>query len=130
MATLTITGVGSHDYSTDVLSNIDVIKFHTIKSLTIKFHTASFSAAQFDNVQISTAVNITYDNNPDRLVVFGATNFSASAWTFTNFDTFDSFGWVQIGGTAGNDTITGSSVTDVIRGLGGDDVLDGGGWRH
>jgi Ca2+-binding RTX toxin-like protein len=128
MATLTVTGVRSHDYSTDVLSNIDEIKFHTTKSPTMKLHTARFSAAQFDNVQISTAVNITGDqnHNHDRVVIFGATNFSASAWTFTNFDTFDHFGWLEIGGTDGNDTITGSSVTDIIRGSGGDDVLDGG----
>jgi hypothetical protein len=88
MATLTLTGARSQDHSTDVLSNIDAIKFHTSGGLRTLF-SARFSAAQFDNVQISTAVNITWDNNRDGLDIFGATNFSASAWTFTNFGAFD-----------------------------------------
>ena len=75
MATITLTGVRSHDYSTDVLSNIDVIKFHTTKSTTIKYHTARFSAAQFDNVHISTAVNIIGDNNADRVLYLGLRTF-------------------------------------------------------
>lgn len=117
MATLTLTGSGSQDHSADTLAGVDVIQFDTSGALTV-----IFSAAQFDDVQISNSVTLTFDNNPNFFLINDAANFSAAAWTVTNFNAAS---LIQISGTLGNDTITGSSQTDFVLAGGGDDVIDG-----
>jgi serralysin len=120
MATLTLTGSGSQDHTTDALNGIDAIEFNTSGALTV-----FFDAAQFDDAQISTSVSLTFDNNADFFEVTNAANFSAAAWTVTNFDA--AIHLIVIFGTTGNDNITGSSQTDFLLGGSGDDVIDGGG---
>jgi len=119
MATLTI--IGSHDYTNDVLVNITDITFNTSF-----LATATFDRAQFDNVQISTSVHITADANINIITVKMSNpgTFSAAGWTFTNWTT--GVDAVLIPGSAGADTITGSSSDNFITGGGGADTLTGG----
>jgi len=119
MATLTITG--SHDYTNDVLVNITDITFNTSATAF-----ATFDPAQFDNVQISTSVHITADANLNFIIVEMSNpgTFSAAGWTFTNWTT--GVDAVFIPGSAGADTITGSSSDNFITGGGGADTLTGG----
>ena len=121
MATLTVNA--THDYSGDSLADVTDIVFDTAADNT----QATFAAAQFDNVQISQSVVVTGDD--DKLCRFIVENisgtFSVTAWTFSVLA--PSFIFLQLAGSGGADTITGSS--DVINALlGGDgaDTLIGG----
>lgn len=93
-------------------------------SQTQSLATATFTASQFDNVNISTAVTVVGSLGTNRIVINGATDFSASRWNFSgwlpNSDT------ITINGTARNDVLTGSSQRDTINGFDGADQIRGG----
>lgn len=121
MAT-TLTVTADHDYSAETLNDIDAITFNTSGTV----H-ATFAASQFDDVVISTSVQITGDANPNRIVVLmtSAGAFSAAGWSFSAWSPGD---FLSINGSAGADTITGSSLSQLnsITGGGGADTLLGG----
>lgn len=117
MATLTVTE--SHDYTNNVLVNITDITFNTATSIP----QANFSAAQFDNIQISQTVHITGDSNFDQFIVSIAGAFSAAGWTFTSWPIGARVLFV---GSAGADTITGSSQQNTFFGGDGADTMSGG----
>ncbi len=54
-----------------------------------------------------------------------ASNFSAASWNFSQWNPAENDA-IVIQGTAGGDTLTGSSQNDFISGLNGSDVVNGG----
>lgn len=136
MPTLTVTS--SSNYSGKLLLNINSVVFSTPPG---GYYSALFSTDQFGPLVslpplpgvpglhlngISNALNITGDINLDIFAVYmpAPGSFSAAAWTFTNWASMD---LVELTGTSGNDTITGSSVKDsIFAGEGGVDTLSGG----
>jgi Ca2+-binding RTX toxin-like protein len=88
-----------------------------------------FAARQFDD-GVSATVTVKGGVNPptllaERVVVKAIDGgFSAAGWQFEGWGTRREF--VELRGGNGNDTITGSSVADIIGGAGGRDRLTGG----
>ncbi|MGH6734789.1 MAG: type I secretion C-terminal target domain-containing protein [Methyloceanibacter sp.] len=81
--------------------------------------------AHFDASQLPSNLAITgVDTIQQTISVATGTNFSASGWTFTDWN--DDFDTISINGTSGDDTIVGSNQADLISGRGGADTLDGG----
>jgi len=111
--------------------------FHSYEALKLQNNAGStavaFSADQFGAGLISTSLAVTGTNGSVQLIGIGnASNFSAAAWTFSNWEATD---FVGISGTAGADTLTGSikndllvgnADSDILSGLLGSDNLDGG----
>jgi Ca2+-binding RTX toxin-like protein len=118
MATLIVTA--THDYTGDILNNIDEITFNTSG-----FAQASFFPSQFGGSGISNSVHITGDANQNWVAVYmpAPGTFSAAGWSFSNWTYADT---VSILGSSGADTITGSSSYNSIRGGPGADTLIGG----
>ncbi len=90
---------------------------------------AAFLATQFGGGNISNTVTITgrTGRNDTLLVFFGTTpgTLNASGWSFSNWGAEDV---IAIVGSAGTDSIMGSSVADIVTpGDGVDTVLAGGG---
>jgi Ca2+-binding RTX toxin-like protein len=86
--------------------------------------TATFNSNQLPGNGGAAALLVTGANNSlQTLIVENATNFSATLWTFANWAATD---LVKINGTGGANTITGSTLNDIIAGGGGADTLDGG----
>ena len=116
MATLTI--VTSHDYSSELLANIDSILFAGPVI-------ATFASIQFAAGSISPSVTLTGDAAPNGLTVnmSAAGAFSMSAWTFSVWSGDDT---ITLNGTGGGDTLTGSSQADIFFAGDGMDVIVGG----
>jgi Ca2+-binding RTX toxin-like protein len=87
--------------------------------------TAIFGSNQFGGNPISDTVAITGDGFSNTIIVDLSQSgiFSAAGWSFNNWSTNDS---VVINGTAGIDTITGSSQNDVINGFSFNDTISAG----
>src|SRR5262245_28787660 len=76
--------------------------------------TAIFNAAQFGNGLISTTLKVTGTTAATQILrINDASNFSAAAWSFTNWDGTD---LINIIGTSLNDVIVGSIKVDTING--------------
>lgn len=116
MATLTV--AFSHDYSADLLLDIDAIEF----SSPFLFVEAIFSSSQFDNVAILDTVQITGNFFGNQVVVSGG-SVNASLWSFLAWDLGNS---IELIGSSVADEITGSLQDDILRGASGNDTLAGG----
>jgi VCBS repeat-containing protein len=117
MTTLTVSG--THDYSVDPLSGIDVIDF---TNGTHGAATATFLNTQF-GTQILSDVHFLPSIGSNRVVVNGG-SLNASLWTFES-------GWsaadaITINGSSGDDSIIGSTQDDLISSGAGADTLVGG----
>jgi Ca2+-binding RTX toxin-like protein len=129
MATLTITA--DRDFS-DLplpLLGINAITFSTTGTAIGTFDADQFGTVTFlgfPRPGISNSVAITGDANLNVVSVLmsHAGSFSAAGWRFTNWDPFTD--QIHLSGTAGNDTIIGSSQADSIFSRGGVDHLFGG----
>lgn len=120
MAMLTVTA--THDYSGDLINDIDTILFDTTD-----FALATFSAVNFP-IKISNTVNVIGDGNQNAILVnltvpgtFSAAGWNVSSWTGSDF--------IEIDGSSGNDTITGPSAAGgfiYLRGGAGADIVYGG----
>ena len=86
--------------------------------LTNVLQTAEFNQGQLPSNLAVTGVA----GNQNINVTMTTPSFSAASWTFTDWESFDKVG---IAGTAGANTITGSSQNDFITGLGGADNMNG-----
>jgi len=130
MSTLTVTS--SQNYGGRLLLSINSLVFSAAAgtgAIDASFDSDQFGpqflAPHFYLNGISTALAITGDANQDIIAGSVAGAFSAAAWTFTNWSSPD---LIELSGTSGNDTITGSSQADYIfAGGGGVDILSGGG---
>jgi Ca2+-binding RTX toxin-like protein len=114
MATLTVSA--SHDYSTDVLADVDSLLFTTAAI-------ATFSGGEFVSGVISPNVAITGNAGTNGLFINASGFFSMAGWTFSTWTAADT---ITVNGSAGADTITGSSQADTIFGGDGTDTLAGG----
>jgi serralysin len=108
------TVTATHDYRPDLIGVVDNLTFST---------SAAFPDAIFDQSQLSTTLAVTPDSNYDHITVFvTAAAFSAAGWSLPSWD----WGLVDIEGTAGAETISGSASFNIIHGGGGADWLIGG----
>jgi Ca2+-binding RTX toxin-like protein len=128
MATLTLTTDEDYRDGNPVIpANTDSIIFATAE-----FTRAAFGSDQFGPGLIAHDVAVTGDDENNSLVVIltTASNFSAAAWTFSNWTVNNSFqvpiDRVTLIGTSGADTITGSSQQNFFEGGDGADTLTGG----
>ncbi|MDH2348678.1 VCBS domain-containing protein, partial [Bradyrhizobium sp. SSUT77] len=103
--------------------------FHNYESLafnnTSGTSSLTLNAAQIGTGLISSSLAVTGAGGVQNITVNNASNFSAAAWTFSNW--ISSIDNIFINGTAGNDTIVGSSQADTIHGGAGNDTITGGG---
>ena len=105
---------------------IDRIEFTNGASVTGVFNSSDFHAILgfiFDNVTIN-ASPLIGETHSIIVHLSGSTEFSAAAWNFSS-----SAPEVVLRGADTNDTLTGSSVADIIFGGLGADTLNGGGGR-
>jgi Ca2+-binding RTX toxin-like protein len=101
--------------------------FHNYEAVKIQNNSGTtavvFASTQFGAGLISTSLAVTGTNGGVQFIAIGAaSNFSAAAWTFTNWEATDI---VAIQGTIGADTVTGSIMNDLINGNDGVDILAG-----
>lgn len=128
MATLTITQ--DEDFSLQSLLDIDVIRF-TVNAAAI-FGSNQFGASGISNSVLISDPSVFNSENRIIINIEGSSIFTAIGWRFENWNGFYSnfAGEVRdlifINGSAENNRIVGSNVSDVISGGDGNDVLDGG----
>jgi hypothetical protein len=117
---------GTIDFEADATNR--VYGFTNVSGLTFVsssgISTAVFSSNQFDNGKISSSSLITGSSGgTNNLVVnpMDDTSFSMANWTFS--------GWtggtdtITVNDSSGDDTIMGSSQSDILNGGAGDDVM-------
>ena len=114
ISSMTVSGTtGFHSYEGVAFNNTS-----GTSSLTL-------NAAQIGTGSISSSLSVNGAAGIENIVVNNASNFSAASWTFSNWNSnVDS---LFINGTAGNDTLVGSSQADTIHGGAGNDTITGGG---
>lgn len=91
------------------------------------FASATFNANQFGGANISNALHVTgsaTSSNKIFVQMSSAGSFSGAGWTFSNWD--NDIDRVDIFGSSGNDSITGTSQRDFIRAGAGADTINGG----
>jgi Ca2+-binding RTX toxin-like protein len=129
MAITTLTVSASHDFTGENLGAdpIDQILFQTLSGATATFGSNQFGSG---NGLIADNVLITGDTSGNIVEVdlsatgaFSAATFQFAAGWNTSASVHDT---VELIGTAGNDTLTGSSQDDLIIGGAGADTLNGG----
>lgn len=95
--------------------------------------TATFVGAQFDNVHIANLLIVVGSAGINNIVINDASSFEAAGWTCTTWTVNDH---ITINGSAGADSLNGSSQNgtvqgglgaDTLRGSAGGDALVGGG---
>ena len=91
--------------------------------------TAFLSGAQLDGTSGALPLNLFVQGaaspgTVETLNVTAASLFSAAGWSFTQWNSSEDV--ININGSTGNDTITGSSQIDRIAGGGGNDIINGG----
>jgi Ca2+-binding RTX toxin-like protein len=103
--------------------NYEALSFAQTSSLQILIE-----ATQFGSGLISTSLTIigSAGSLSDSILISGASNFSAAAFTFANWVANAGVDYLIIEGTAAANAITGSSATDALEGFQGNDTLDGG----
>jgi Ca2+-binding RTX toxin-like protein len=101
------------DFRPATITSVEALNFAGGGSL------ATFNAAQLPSDFAVRGVN----SAAQTIAINEASNFSADAWTFSNWEAADT---LAIGGTAGADTVVGSNARDVITGGLGKDSLSGG----
>jgi Ca2+-binding RTX toxin-like protein len=107
-----LTVTATHDYRAESIGVVDNVIFNTLEFAPL---------ARFLDTQLSTSLGVTPDSNNDAIAVFmTSTSFSAAAWTTPLFNFH-----LEINGTSGADTITGSPSQNQIYGGSGADTLVG-----
>ncbi|MGH6734564.1 MAG: DUF4347 domain-containing protein [Methyloceanibacter sp.] len=123
-------------YRFDFATTTATTGFHNYEALT--FASSGFSlvvarAEQFDDGLLSNSLRITGNTGMQQFLIDGS-NISAAGWTFVNWNSAEDR--IEFRGTAGVDTLTGSSQNDifslsregndVINGMGGFDIIEYG----
>ena len=114
MATLIVPN--TTNFSAVALNNIDVIDF---TNPIVTSATATFANTQFNGSSILNTVLFDGSVGTNSVVVNGG-SVNASSWTFSS--TIES---ITLNGGAGVDTIQGSTISETINGLGGNDLIIG-----
>jgi Ca2+-binding RTX toxin-like protein len=105
----------TQDFSGDVLNNINNIDFDN----TVLAATATFANTQFDGTAIVPSVRFVGSIAPNFIVVNGGT-LDASNWTFSG-----PMEGITLNGSAGSDTMRGTTLAETINGGTGDDIVIG-----
>ena len=116
------TGATTEDFSSTTLTSIEGLKFVNTSDAS----SANLVAAQIGAGKLSSSLAVTGSAGTNALVVDMAASGSLdlSAWTFSNWTS--GLDTLTAKGSAGNDTITGSTASAILLGLAGDDSLIGG----
>jgi Ca2+-binding RTX toxin-like protein len=129
MATLTVSATTDYTLAPNNAlvngQNITAITFTNPSNLTF----ATFAPSQFGGSNISNTVALTGSAATNQVAVrltAGGT-FSAAGWTFINWISSVNNEFVFLIGSTGAESLTGSSVDDVITGDVGADTMRGGG---
>ena len=109
------------DYSAQVLNNVTDIVMGNLFGVE-----AIFASTQFNNVAIKNNVNISGTQLLAHGITVNGGSVDARGWSFSNWDIVTG-SFVQLNGSAANNTFYNSEVRDTINGNGGADIIYGGG---